>query len=313
MRRTAEVEALFGSASRGDSDHLSDRDILIVDSDIGVLNSRRVELEVDGFSVASYTWNKLFRLSACGALFLQHLKLKSSIIRDDQLRFANLLAEFRPKNSYDLEIAQNAELATIVATYPATGRGALWAADVLYVCLRNFGVLYLAGLGKYTFAFNSILEDLISSGCLAERQVGVIRQLRWMRSIYRDGSKLSFPKANKLLKQAALGMPPQILSGQCHPTSPSEVVSAATILPPKATAYHRLRNLEKLYVSLAELDRRYRSHPKLMLLRHWIENPRSYTYLAEANERDLVEIAISLSEECLASQGTIEVAEYAFG
>jgi predicted nucleotidyltransferase len=69
MRDAAEAEVLFGSASRGDSDDLSDRDILIVDSDIELLRSRRHRLAMQGFSVASYTWRKLIHLSERGALF----------------------------------------------------------------------------------------------------------------------------------------------------------------------------------------------------------------------------------------------------
>lgn len=55
MNDRADAEAIYGSSSRGDSDALSDRDILVVDSDINVLRRRRQLLEQGGWSVATYT------------------------------------------------------------------------------------------------------------------------------------------------------------------------------------------------------------------------------------------------------------------
>ena len=69
MSGFAKAEAVFGSASRGDNDALSDRDILIVDTDIHLLNRRQAALEASGWSVASYTFAKLNALVRKGALF----------------------------------------------------------------------------------------------------------------------------------------------------------------------------------------------------------------------------------------------------
>jgi hypothetical protein len=63
--------------------------------------------------------------------FLQHLKLEAEIIRDDGNQLRAFLDEYAPKIVYHDEILQNAEQASIVSNYPATDRGALWAADVL--------------------------------------------------------------------------------------------------------------------------------------------------------------------------------------
>jgi predicted nucleotidyltransferase len=45
---SAASEAVFGSAARGDADHLSDRDYLILDDDKDVLSQRAKELEAEG-------------------------------------------------------------------------------------------------------------------------------------------------------------------------------------------------------------------------------------------------------------------------
>jgi hypothetical protein len=263
--------------------------------DVDVLKFRRAELELEGWSVASYTWNKLNRLSENGALFIQHLKLESKVIRDDRGRLARLLNTFRPKENYDKEISRNASLASVALSYPSCNRGALWAADVLYICLRNFGILYLANMRKYTFAFNSILNDLVDCGCLLEEQANVLRQLRSMKSLYRNGSTIPFARAREILDEAAAAMPRGALSERCSPVAPKDVVVlAAKNSYAGLCSYGCLRNLEKIYVALIEIDKRYAHHPKLILLKRWIEHPRVYARVAEAGEEDLAELAVSM-------------------
>lgn len=42
----------------------------------------------------------------------------------------------------------------------------MWAADVLYVTVRDFGVLSLAERGPYVFAYDAILDALREEGFL---------------------------------------------------------------------------------------------------------------------------------------------------
>lgn len=77
-----EIEALFGSAARHDSDHLSDVDYLIVDDDPQRLKIRKAWLEFLGMSVSDYSWNRLLRLFEKQTLFALHLKYESKTIYD---------------------------------------------------------------------------------------------------------------------------------------------------------------------------------------------------------------------------------------
>jgi hypothetical protein len=173
------------------------------------------------------------------------------------------------------------------------------------VCLRNFGVLYLAGLQKYTFAFASILDELTSRGCLTHDQVRSLRQLRRMKMLYRNGARARIDGVMACLDDVARSLPSQVLSVQCRPVSSSEIISAAKSLPSSASAYHRLRNLEKVYVALLDLGHGIDAHPKLVALRRWIEDPRSYAGLAEAHESDIIDVASSCSvHKSSARQGT---------
>ncbi|MER8422000.1 hypothetical protein [Mesorhizobium sp. M1329] len=187
----AASEAAFGSCARGDDDKLSDRDILIVDDDVSILRARAAMLKAQGLSVASYTFSKLDRLAACGALFLQHLRLESVIAVDQDDRLGSLLASFRPKEKYDEELRQNALLAELVSSVSVGRVSELWSADVLYVTVRNFGVLWLAGRGEYIFAFERILEALRDADMVSDCGLSSLRQLRFLKALYRSDYKAS--------------------------------------------------------------------------------------------------------------------------
>lgn len=298
MNWYAQTEVLFGSAGRGDSDALSDRDILIIDRDIEVLNRRRLILESIGYSVATYTWKKIQRLSDQGALFIQHLKLESVVLRDEGRCFKNLMTEFSPRQSYREDILNNFNMASVVATYPATKKGALWTADVLYVCLRNFGVLKLAERKKFVFSYNAILECLVNDSVLNAASVKSLAYLRVLKNSYRSGVDVDYNHIHETLSAALEFIPTEVLSSSSLPLPPAHIVLAAETLPPHVSSYHRLRNLEKIYICLSALDGSIRSNENFERLRRWIEDPRSYAGFAASNESELIESAIMYLSRC---------------
>jgi hypothetical protein len=300
MKKLAETEAVFGSVCRGDVDGLSDRDILVVDANTRFLRERRSELENEGWSVATYTWKKLERLSAQGALFLQHLKLESQILNDQNNKFSSLLEDFRPKKSYAFEILQNAKLATISRSYPPTTRGALWAADVAYVCARNFGVLRLAEKGKFCFSAKEISEELVQSHELQMENSEVLTRLRRLKSYYRGGAANADEPVENILERAHFAFP-NVLSDS-KPIFPLKILQEMPTLPEDASPYHRLRKLEKMYLCLETLDRTLVDGREFLRLRNWIKDPRQYASFASRNEeRFLKTIAAQLSRVDLAT------------
>lgn len=300
MKKLAEAEAVFGSVCRGEVDRLSDRDILAVDADTSFLRERRSELENEGWSVATYTWKKLERLSARGALFLQHLKLESQILNDKDNKLSCLLKDFRPKKSYAAEILQNAKLAAISRSYPPTTRGALWAADVAYVCARNFGVLRLAEKGKFCFSAKEISEELVQSRELQIENSEVLTRLRRLKSYYRDGATNVDESIENILELAHFAFP-NVLSDS-KPIFPLKILQKMTALPEDASPYHRLRNLEKIYLCLETLDQTLVDGREFLRLRNWIKDPRQYAHFAGRNEeRFLKTIAAQLSKFNLAT------------
>lgn len=303
MSAFASAEAVFGSASRGDSDALSDRDILIVDSDIAVLAKRQAELEALGWSVAAYTFAKLDALAAKGSLFVQHLKDEASIQRDQAGMLRARLDAFRPQASYAVELSENAELANLTAFWPNSRAGALWAADVLYVTVRNFGILHLAQKGKFVFSYSSVLEALVDDGAVAEAAVSRLLKLRFAKSLYRSGERISLAAASEILDGALSRLPAGAFPARSLPIDPAKTLQLARILPPGSPAYHRLRNLERLYISVQALDPKPQVMEKLAVLARWISNPRAYAAFAASLETKLVEQLKALPTESLQIQG----------
>jgi hypothetical protein len=277
---TAEAEVVFGSHVRGDNDANSDKDILVVEDNLSLLRARSVTLQNSGWSVAPYTFRKLTALADKGALFVQHLKAESRILHDKKGRFGAILESYRPKKSYASEIRANTNLACLVSSRPATSFGTLWAVDVLYVTVRNFGVLWLAGEGRYVFSYSSIIEALIDSGLVDGIGKAPLLQLRFLKSLYRSGEKLDAKRVSGVLEHALAALPSRFFPKVSAAIDPIGIVAGCSSLPRGVSSYHRLRNLEKAFVAACALDPGLRHDSEFSGLERWIQNPRVYANLA---------------------------------
>jgi predicted nucleotidyltransferase len=273
------AEAVFGSAARDDTDSMSDRDILIVDRDTCTLRERTRELEADGWSVASYTFIKLEALAARGALFVQHLKLESRILADTDGLLEKLLRSFEPRKSYELELVENARLAHIAATIPIGPRGGLLAADILYVAVRNFGVLKLAERGVHLYSYHHILEALESEKLLGANGSSGLRVLRFLKCLYRSGEEDGSDRVLALLNRSLSYLPRLAFPASVALKAPSGILSEPAPGEP-ASAYLVLRDLERRFVALTLLDPDASADGELGRLSSWIANPRAYASIS---------------------------------
>jgi len=292
------VEVLFGSQSRGDHDQASDRDILIVDDRPAALRRRAQILAQQGWSVAPYTYRKLEALAGRGALFVQHLKMEGKVLKDAHGRYSQIVSEFRPKQFYTNDIRENARLAGLLTSQPQTGKGALWAADVLYVAVRNFGVLWLAEQGEYTFSYRRIISQLIGKGLIEKEGESALLKLRLLKALYRSGEPVQRPVAHEAVAVALSALPRRYFPALSEAIDPCAIVRRCTPLPEMATAYSRLRNLEKAYVALVSLTGVGTEEGPLRELDRWIKNPRAYAQAVIRNECDvLAKIALELQNK----------------
>lgn len=291
----AASEALFGSLSRGDADAMSDRDVLIVDDDIDVLRSRGAQLTRQGASVASYTFSKLEALAAQGALFLQHLKLEARIDKDRGSRLSNLLHEFRPKNDYSREINDNAGLAALAGVVPYGPRGLLFAADVLYVSARNYGVLALAQGGIHVYSFNEVVAELENQGLIIRGGASALSSLRSLKCLYRSRKKPRGEKIEEVIRKSLEVLPQAYFPSKLLIEDPRSIVLMSR--PLQKSAYVELRDLERRWLGLLELDPNLLLRGRLLKLQSWIENPRAYTSvsarLSPVIRRDMKRLAQS--------------------
>jgi hypothetical protein len=229
----------------------------------------------------------LAALSKGGALFIQHLKIEARITNDPDGRLGAVLDAFRPKSSYQTDIDLNFKLAELAATYPNTAVGGLWAADVLYVALRNFGVLYLAQGGRYVFSYAEILTVLAADGLIDAEGGGDLLWLRLAKSLYRSGEKISPTTINARLARAVRSLP-HFLPIVLAPQMPAKILRSLAPLSAASPSYHRLRQLECAYIALATVNPGYRSSQRIAQLKRWINNPRAYANLAALLEGEIV-------------------------
>ncbi len=276
--RPACAEALFGSAARGDADGLSDRDVLIVDDDVKVLAARSAELASQGASVASYTFAKLMALAAHGALFVQHLKLEAKITRDRGFRLTRLLADFSPRADYSADIADNAALSALAATVPTGARGMLFAADILYVGVRNHGVLSLAERGVHVYGFDAVTAGLEAEGLVAPGGARALGALRFLKCLYRGGEAGCGTALNDTINAALSVLPSDFFPTRIRALDPHLIINAPR--PTDTAVYLDLRDLERRLVALQALGHDPALDADIARLARWVTNPRAYASIS---------------------------------
>lgn len=68
----------YGSVARGDADHLSDCDVLVVGPESGELDTVMMEAGLNGdeVSISRYSWDEVVGMAKYGSLFLHHVRLE---------------------------------------------------------------------------------------------------------------------------------------------------------------------------------------------------------------------------------------------
>ena len=184
-----ESVCVFGSTARSSIDKYSDRDVLIVTED----GERQRELANfwirRGWSVASYTPNRLWRMIGAGSLFVQHLKLEGRMVADRAGWLAKTLCGAMPKESYASDAMASIALARPIERFDPRLQlsEAPVSADLAYVAVRNFGICFLADQKQISFDYAQIINRLGKEFCLSSIEIELLRSLRTAKSFYRRG------------------------------------------------------------------------------------------------------------------------------
>lgn len=190
--------AYYGSSVRGDDDHFSDRDVLLVSDDAVALEGLKFRLTAQGYSCAGYDWAKLNLLASKKALFVQHLKQESQIIVDKDNRLRSLLASYAPASAYSRQIDAARQMVALTEYFPDTPQGIGWALDVLAIGFRNLAILTLANEGKYVFSFPQLVSELRKMELVEANDQRSLVNLRRYKSSFRKKQFSLLPSKKKV-------------------------------------------------------------------------------------------------------------------
>jgi len=158
---------LYGSHARGDSDPLSDIDVLMVgdaNAEPGDFDSNCLDTYTN-FSVSRYTWDELRGMAAYGSLFLQHLRLEGRRLHEDRACSGQLHTLLEGMPSYRLAARDIAGFRVALCDVEASlgfSDTVVYELGVLGTVIRHSSILGCWLLGVPTFSRTLPVQRLVS-------------------------------------------------------------------------------------------------------------------------------------------------------
>lgn len=178
--------AIFGSSLRPNFDKYSDKDLLLVSNSYLTLNKLKSKYEEDGYSVSTYTYEKLKYISEKGSLFVQHLKIESEILTDYKGLLSDILKNHKEHQPSLEQIKESLDFFDILKNIPNNRIGFAWFCDCFYIGMRNYMILKSAQNKNYVFSFLNLLNELLKSETIDNDDFEILRQLRVVKKNYRE-------------------------------------------------------------------------------------------------------------------------------
>lgn len=182
-----DAAALYGSVARGDVEHHSDVDLLLVCQNqrkLPVIESIQRELGsmFERLSVAVYSHRELNFLNAARSLFLLHLSREAVVLNDRSGFLRELLAGFEPKKSYHADFEKSLALMDPLRVQVRDAPNNFHRLSYIYSLFRVFGVYLLAERGIYEFSKSRMVKLLCLDFPYAVDAVEVLSGLRILNS-----------------------------------------------------------------------------------------------------------------------------------
>lgn len=252
--------AIYGSSLRTNFDKYSDKDMLIVGASYKLLNKLKVKYENYGYSVSTYTYDKLRYLSNSGSLFVEHLKRESSILFDYHKRLETILINHKATVPSNQQIHETLDYFSVFANIPDTNLGYGWFCDCFYVGLRNHLILKSAKQGKYIFSFLHLIRELQVDGEISSMEYACLRELRVVKKNYRDKILNELPDKKYIIQLLAIANKLDLLQKALFLTPDAfNAKSMKLIADVSVGHYLKLRFIEMYYLttgkSLVDIDR----------------------------------------------------------
>jgi len=197
--------AIFGSSIRTNYDKYSDKDLIIVANNYEILNKHKIEYELKGFSVSTYTYKKLEYLSKTGSLFIQHLKQESMILIDSDSKLKSILECHKELLPTSKQISDSIEYFELLKYIPDTQYGYAWYCDCFYVGLRNYLILKSAENSNYNFSYLELIKNLVKLNFICNTEYEILRQLRVAKKNYRDRITGEYPSKEFVISLISIG------------------------------------------------------------------------------------------------------------
>lgn len=264
--------AEFGSVVRKTNDIYSDRDLLIVSERL-FHKALRLLYEAAGYTVSILTPNQLSAMQRRGSLFIQHLKLESTILFDEQGRFQSWLNDCEMVVPTDDEMARCSASLEFLYNWPNDPRLTGWKADVAYCVSRDFFIKYLARKSKLAFGIDDIEKALMDLGFLQISDFQLFSRLREFKALYRTGKDLPFD-SESLLDTFFENLASRL--GLLKKGSEPDTIESYIISLNKRnfnSTYEKLRSLEAAYL-IVRSQGKY--HPQDQILMKIITAPNAY-------------------------------------
>ncbi len=293
---------IYGSVARHNQDVLSDKDALILFDGSDACRTQGNKWKSKGWSVATYTPQRLHKMADAGSLFVQHLKQEGLIVSDSGQVLSDILAGYSPKSDYSADIDQSVQALRLLEHVPEGLPLQYWSADLLYILIRNLGILRLANEGVYEFSFTAIAERLRNIEILNTNDIWVFAELRKAKSCYRSRQQLLHPILNVI--EAALFVIEKICGvaiQRSHDLSFSSMNYDQ--------AYFSIRQIEKEMLILNPNCREDGSRNAVEdLLWKIITDPRAYSWTIRSKQIELMQCfksSIRFNENIYTKRGQI--------
>lgn len=184
MTATSELW-LFGSVARGDTDDLSDVDVLVA-GDLEPQALSRLPYPTDRVSLVRYDWPELRQMAGYGSLFLHHVRLEGKLLyAPHESELAALLEELPPYGRAQQELSSFVRVLDDVECALTGDHSPAFELAVIATALRHSCILGCYAVGEPRFGRRSAFELFLrSAGC--EDLIGAAQQLYDFR-LYEDG------------------------------------------------------------------------------------------------------------------------------